>query len=81
MNEVLLPLVLREEQIMNNQQTVANIGIGLISGYIGTRLMEPVGAKLYELKSEENRKQEDSVRLGEPYTMRLKRLPPRSVYS
>ncbi len=54
---------------MRTQQAVADIGIGLISGYIGTKLMEPVGMKLYELESEEDRKQEDAVRPGEPYTI------------
>lgn len=54
---------------MNIQKLIADLGTGIVSGYVGTRLVEPVGMKLYELESEEDRKKEDSVRPGEPYTI------------
>ncbi len=49
------------------QALVADLGVGLISGYVGTKVMEPVGSKLYELESEADRQQEDQVRPGPPY--------------
>lgn len=47
----------------------ADIGAGLIGGYVGTRVMEPVSEKLYELESEADRKREDEIRPGSPYTI------------
>ncbi len=46
---------------------IADIGIGLIAGYAGTKVMEPVSAKMYEWESEADRHQEDAVRPGSPY--------------
>lgn len=46
---------------------IADIGVGLISGYVGTKLMEPVSMKLYELEPEAARQREDQVRPGPPY--------------
>jgi uncharacterized membrane protein YagU involved in acid resistance len=37
-----------------------------LAGYVGTRVMEPVSQKLYELESEPAKKQEDEVRPGPP---------------
>lgn len=37
-----------------------------LAGYVATRVMEPVSQKLYELESEQARKQEDEVRPGPP---------------
>ncbi len=42
-------------------RVLADVGVGLISGDVGTKLMEPVGMKLYELESEADRQQEDEV--------------------
>lgn len=47
----------------------AQIGAGLIGGYIGTKVMEPAGAKLYELEPAADRKREDEVRPGSPSTI------------
>jgi uncharacterized membrane protein YagU involved in acid resistance len=52
---------------MDLRTLIADIGIGLISGYVGTKVMEPVGMKLYEWESEKDRRQEDAVRPGPPY--------------
>lgn len=54
------------------RQTVpiaAQIGAGLIGGYLGTRVMEQASAKLYELESDADRKREDDVRPGSPSTI------------
>jgi uncharacterized membrane protein YagU involved in acid resistance len=46
---------------------IADIGIGLVSGYVGTKVMERVSMKRYEWESEAARQQEDAVRPGPPY--------------
>ncbi len=52
---------------MHQEQAIANIGIGLIAGYIGTRVMEPVSMKLYEVESEAEWRREDEVRPSPPF--------------
>lgn len=52
---------------MRFQDVVATTVVGLISGYAGTKVMEPVSMKLYEWESEEDRQREDAVRPGPPY--------------
>ncbi len=52
---------------MRWQTRIADIGVGLIGGYVGTKVMEPVAMKLYEWESEEDRRREDAVRPGPPY--------------
>ena len=42
------------------------IGAGLVGGYLGTKIMEPASAKLYDLESDADRKREDDVRPGSP---------------
>ncbi len=52
---------------MRMKQLVAEIAAGLIGGYVGTKVMEPVEMKLYAMESAEARQQEDRVRPGPPY--------------
>ena len=52
---------------MQVKQIIADVGVGLIGGYVGTKVMEPVSMKLYELEPEADRQQEDRVRPGPPY--------------
>ncbi len=65
---------------MRWQTLITDIGVGLIAGYAGTKVMEPVSTKLYEWESEGDRQREDEVRPGPPYeiaarkTTRLLRL-------
>jgi hypothetical protein len=54
---------------MGPKQTAADIASGLIGGYVGARVMEPVSLKLYELESEAARQQENRVRPGPPYAI------------
>lgn len=51
----------------NSKGRIADLGIALISGYIGTKVMEPVSMKLYEMESDADRQREDAVRPGPPY--------------
>lgn len=41
---------------MQVKQIIADVGVGLIGGYVGTKVMEPVSMKLYELEPEAERK-------------------------
>ena len=52
---------------MQITQLLSDSALGLIGGYVGTKVMEPVSMKLYELEPEADRQQEDRVRPGPPY--------------
>lgn len=53
--------------LTNGKRVLADIAVGLVSGYAGTRFMENVSMKLYELEPEDDREREDRVRPGPPY--------------
>ena len=38
---------------------IADVGVGLLAGYAGTKVLEPVSVKLYEWESDADRQQED----------------------
>ena len=40
---------------------------GVIGGYVGTKVMNPVTTKLYELAPEEDKQREKAVSPGSPY--------------
>ena len=44
-----------------------DVAVGIVSGYAGTKVMEPVAMGLYKLEPEAARRQEDAVRPGPPY--------------
>lgn len=52
---------------MKLRQAVLDLGVGMIGGYAGTKVMEQVSMKLYGLQSEETRKKEEEVRPGDPF--------------
>ncbi|MBA3616766.1 MAG: hypothetical protein H0W52_11685 [Rubrobacteraceae bacterium] len=52
---------------MKGRELVADVGVGMVGGYVGTQAMERVSMKLYELESEEARRQEDEARPGDPF--------------
>lgn len=52
---------------MDVQALVADMLRGVLSGYLGTKVMEPVSIKLYEWEPAAARQQEDAVRPGPPY--------------
>ena len=54
---------------MKLREAAANIGIGMISGYVGTQLMERVSMKLYEWEPKAARQKEDEVRPGPPFVI------------
>ncbi len=59
---------------MQMREAISDIGVGVIGGYVGTKVMEPVSMKLYELESEEDRKREDEVRPGPPYLIAARKI-------
>jgi hypothetical protein len=59
------------------RRAISDVGIGLIGGYVGTKIMERVSMKLYELESEEDRKREEEVRPGPPSRSPPERRPRR----
>lgn len=52
-----------------NRTLMTDLALAPVAGYVGTKLMEPVGAKLYELGPEQDRRREDEVRPGPPYSI------------
>ncbi|WP_219418486.1 DUF1440 domain-containing protein [Pseudonocardia nigra] len=51
-----------------------DLGIASVAGYVGTKAMEPVSMKLYEMESEQARKQEDEARPGPPYQVAAQKI-------
>jgi hypothetical protein len=48
---------------------LTDLALAPVAGYVGTKMMEPVGMKLYELESDDDRRREDEVRPGPPYAI------------
>lgn len=59
---------------MSIRQAASDVGIGLIGDYVGTKVMEQTSMKLYELESEQTRKKEEEVRLGDPYMIAAEKM-------
>ncbi len=53
---------------------VEDAAVAAVAGYVGTKAMEPVSMKLYELESEAARKQEDEARPGPPYEVAARKI-------
>lgn len=52
---------------MTRLPLLEDLVVSAVAGYVGTKAMEPVGMKLYELESAADRHREDTVRPGMPY--------------
>lgn len=59
---------------MDLASRVADAAVAAVAGYAGTKAMEPISMKLYELESEAARKQEDEARPGPPYEMAARKI-------
>ncbi len=46
---------------------LTDLALAPLAGYVGTKMMEPISSKLYELESEQDRQREDAARPGAPY--------------
>lgn len=51
-----------------------DLAVAALAGYLGTKAMEPVSMKLYELESEADRAREDTARPGAPYRIAAEKL-------
>lgn len=52
-----------------NSAVLTDLALAPLAGYAGTRLMEPVSSKLYQLESQADREREDAARPGAPYAL------------
>lgn len=52
---------------MNATELTKGAGVAAVAGVIGTKAMEPVSMKLYQLQSGADRRREEEVRPGPPY--------------
>lgn len=52
---------------MRLKRSLVDLALAGIAGYVGTKAMEPVSMKLYELEPETIRNREDAARPGPPY--------------
>ncbi|WP_205346838.1 hypothetical protein [Pseudonocardia broussonetiae] len=53
-----------------------DLAVATLAGYLGTKAMEPVSTKLYELESEVDRAREDTARPGPPDRIAAEKLTP-----
>jgi len=51
-----------------------DLAVSAVAGYLGTKAMEPVSMKLYELESQADRDREDAARPGMPYEIAAKKI-------
>jgi len=59
---------------MKLSSLIEDVAVAWPAGYVGTRAMEPVSMKLYELESAADREREDGVRPGPPYEIAAKKI-------
>jgi hypothetical protein len=59
---------------MGSASVLEDLAVASLAGYVGTKAMEPVSMKLYEMESEQARKQEDEARPGPPYEVAAKKI-------
>lgn len=59
---------------MNLAQRLLDLGLAAVAGYVGTKAMEPVSMKLYELEPDSVRKREDAARPGAPFQVAAEKI-------
>ncbi len=57
-----------------NTRLLTDLALAPVAGYVGTKVMEPVSSKLYELESEQDRRREDEARPGMPYAIAARKV-------
>ncbi len=58
---------------MNATVLAEDLGVAALAGVVGTKVMEPVSMKLYELEPEADRGREEQARPGPPYQIAAKK--------
>jgi hypothetical protein len=59
---------------VNIRSAITDLALSAAAGYLGTKAMEPVSMKLYELEPAEARTREDAARPGAPYRIAAEKL-------
>lgn len=59
---------------MNTREAVRDIALATAASYVGTKAMEPVSMKLYEMESAADREREDAARPGPPYRVAAEKI-------
>lgn len=59
---------------MKLRQLVTDLALSAVAGYLGTKAMEPLSMKLYELEPASARAQEDAARPGPPFRIAADKL-------
>jgi hypothetical protein len=59
---------------VTSRRLITDLALSAAAGYLGTKAMEPVSMKLYELEPAEARAREDAVRPGPPYRLAAEKL-------
>jgi hypothetical protein len=54
--------------------TLTDLALSAAAGYAGTKAMEPVSMKLYQMESEQDRAREDAARPGPPFRVAAEKL-------
>ena len=58
---------------MQTRDVVSGAAAGVIGGYVGTRVMNPVTTRLYEMAPEQDKQREKAVSPGSPYKIGAKK--------
>lgn len=58
---------------MRTRELVSGAAAGVVGGYVGTRVMNPVTTKLYEIAPEADKQREKAVSPGSPYRIGVKK--------
>jgi hypothetical protein len=59
---------------MKISRALTDATLSVLAGYVGTKAMEPVSMKLYELEPEHVRQREDAARPGPPYQIAAEKI-------
>lgn len=59
---------------MRLTRALVDLGLSTVAGYVGTKAMEPVSMKLYQLEPADVRDREDAARPGPPYRVAAEKI-------
>lgn len=59
---------------MRTREAVRDVALATAASYVGTKAMEPVSMKLYEMESAADRERGDAVRPGPPYRVAAEKI-------
>jgi len=59
---------------VRTREAVRDVALATAASYVGTKAMEPVSMKLYEMESAADREREDAVRPGPPYRVAAEKI-------